>query len=586
MYPSAHSEKREGLDGTNESPGPSRGRYPSVQLSTNGRISRQSSATSDSYISKSISVNAYQQPQQHGRQYSGNVERGVGGGGGVGVSNSASLMNPASGGGWPQGMGSNSNSTAMSFNAAVPSTMNPNGGLDRQDSWVASAGGYFQDGNHPGNMHGLHNNINPSACGVPPPPPPPPLPPGGMSNHPYGHSPTVSIGNSVNNIPMHPPSHSYGPPPPLPPQCNTNNNNTNNNSVSLGYSHLGSPTAGGPPAGPYLQPTSVDGNMMLLPSSSSGGGQRYYHQQTASESSSFAMDTLSPSNCPQDAAAEIRRLKQMNFGLQEDLKRSRNEQSMLRDEVSHFRTKCAVAASEKREILSLYHRDVMTLLSVVDAMLTKLEEAFPLLPPSSLPADPTADHYMTNDNNNNNTNATNNPKYSHSNCTGMRGAENNGGHTRAPRIALLSKILERSPLMPSIETEGENEANPSSSKKKKKNDNNKSKPLVVTDSLREIATALNVDMEQKGCGMALLRVKNSGGSRHPPNENDSDQILVEEELREIAVLSHRNLESYLHALNYGFSSGAGVTNPLAIQIPVPVLHSVLSRPVGNTETKQ
>lgn len=572
MYPSStHLEKvREGPDGISEiPPGPSRGRPSSTQqpLNSTSRISRQSSATSDSYVSKSVSVY-----HQHGRQFSGSIDRSGAGG----SHNPPSHIPPSSGGPpWP-GMGSNNNSVAslstMGYDPGAPPGMNSSV-LDRQDSWNPAAGGggggYYQDMSHqPRNMHGLHNNINGG-----PTPPMPPAQCGGIASHPYGHSPTGSMGNSMNNIPMQPlppapPSHSYAPPPALPPP-------QGNNNVYGGYSHLGSPTGGGPHSMPPHPSLANDGNMMLLPSTS-GSGQRYYqHQKTASECSSFTMDTLSPSNSPQDPIAEIRRLMQMNHILQEDVKRGRKEQQVLRDEVSHFRTKCAVAAGEKREILHSYHRDIVKLVAVVDALLSKVEEAFPLLPPPSLKP------------------SVQNEKITHESnrfSNGVEGSHNNDQtHHLSPRMVLLSSILDGSPLMPS--TQGPQTANSSADQN---NEIRTSKPPPVTEGLREIATALNVEMEHKGYGMSLLRVKGRGkingrSSRkgvEKPYEMDTEQILLEEELRGIAVETHRSLESYLHALNYGFSSGAGSTNPLAVQIPAPVLHSVLSRPGGNVDSKE
>lgn len=61
-------------------------------------------------------------------------------------------------------------------------------------------------------------------------------------------------------------------------------------------------------------------------------------------------------------------------------------------------------------------------------------------------------------------------------------------------------------------------------------------------------------------------------SEAPCGEEGGDvryQHFLEEELRELAMEVHQNLEIYLESLNYGFSSGISSRKPLILQIPVP-----------------
>lgn len=244
----------------------------------------------------------------------------------------------------------------------------------------------------------------------------------------------------------------------------------------------------------------------------------------------------------------------------------RQEQHALKEEASHYRSKCIAAAAEKSAILESYHRDVLLLLNVVDGLLTRVEG------PSFHGHTRCTDIQAGVSAQVNNTN----PPLA---TSGGRRTENNASSRMSLLSQVIGEISERGVASPV--------SNGMAKQKKTGKDKNLRSgetPQVVSlnESLQEISMALSLQLLDGCIGMTLLHgpTETNAAGRLLTDQSQGEEapstepyLFLEHDLRDIAATAHNNVETYLHSLNYGFPSVVGPHVPLAVQMQIPLEHA-------------
>lgn len=296
-----------------------------------------------------------------------------------------------------------------------------------------------------------------------------------------------------------------------------------------------------------------------VPSRGNGSAAFYssIHYPTFSGSSEASIRGLQDSQ-------DIRRLKQVNQQLKE-------KNRLAKQELITQQRKYADVALRAQNMAQSYNHDIVLLLQVIDGLLNELvskEYGKTTKVTDANPSRTARDHDES--------------KKTDERCS-IKGSKTDEKISLLQRFSALQSVVQKNL----------NSLNKSTEKSDEEKCRSKVPPFTENPTLRELATCLQLEFEDFTCGTVLQEVttevgreKTFHGHTHSsvscdkksemPLVPEEQQATLEEDLRAIALEAHKNLESYLQSLNYGFSSGTGNRGPLAIQIPVPVVHPFIA----------